>query len=136
MEHEHMNIFNPPTDEEIESMTLSILTEIKSCKSASDLHMIKTYGVIKQYADEYLDEPHMDIIRKAFNEKCDTVVGAKSEKYAPTIHYIMTTYNLTRKDISNRFDIPYRTVQNWSLGIRNCPDYVINMIIKLLDNDL
>jgi putative transcriptional regulator len=41
---------------------------------------------------------------------------------------IMITYGLSLKALSDRFKIPYRTVQNWVGGKSNPPGYVINMI--------
>ena len=29
---------------------------------------------------------------------------------------------------SEYFEIPYRTVQNWKLGLRECPEYLIKLI--------
>ena len=34
----------------------------------------------------------------------------------------------TLKRFSDYFGIPYRTVQNWTGGVRECPDYVENLI--------
>jgi len=46
---------------------------------------------------------------------------------------IMRKYGMTIADIATRFDIPYRTVQNWKLGLRECPQYIIKMMIEILD---
>lgn len=40
------------------------------------------------------------------------------------------------KTVSERFDIPYRTVQNWKAGISKCPEYVLGMMEELLDGDI
>lgn len=34
--------------------------------------------------------------------------------------------NLT--EFSKFFEIPYRTVQNWEYGARECPDYLIKLM--------
>lgn len=39
------------------------------------------------------------------------------------------------KQFSEYFNIPYRTVQNWDLGLRQCPDYIIELIIYKLNNE-
>lgn len=39
------------------------------------------------------------------------------------------------KQFSEYFNIPYRTVQNWDLGLRQCPDYVIELIVYKLNNE-
>lgn len=50
----------------------------------------------------------------------------------PAIKKIMSEYNLNIKGISDRFKIPYRTVQNWANGTRECPSYIIGMMIEIL----
>lgn len=37
-------------------------------------------------------------------------------------------YGLTRHQFCDYFDIPYRTVQDWELGNRQCPDYLVKLI--------
>ena len=41
--------------------------------------------------------------------------------------------NLTQ--FSRYFEIPYRTVQNWEAGIRQCPDYVLKLMEYKLKNE-
>lgn len=51
---------------------------------------------------------------------------------------LMQKYNLTIKQISDRFEIPYRTVQNWAneaSNKRECPAYVLKMMDELIQND-
>lgn len=52
-----------------------------------------------------------------------------------TIKDITTKYNMTLKAISERFDIPYRSVQNWNTGYSKCPEYVLKMIDEILTNE-
>lgn len=40
---------------------------------------------------------------------------------------------LTR--LGERFGIPYRTLQNWRSGDRDCPPYIITMMDELLTID-
>lgn len=55
------------------------------------------------------------------------------------IKELMNKYGLTMKDISDRFNIPYRTIQNWCANSgnnkRKCPEYVIEMMDQILRND-
>ena len=37
-------------------------------------------------------------------------------------------YNLSRKQFCEYFQIPYRTLQDWELENRKCPDYLIDLI--------
>lgn len=42
-------------------------------------------------------------------------------------------YGLTRAHVCDAFQIPYRTLQSWELGERQCPEYVVCMMAMLLD---
>ncbi len=59
-------------------------------------------------------------------------------QYNITISEIMDQFNMSIKDISNVFKIPYRTVQNWVGGVATPPPYVPNMMfdILIIDNML
>ena len=35
---------------------------------------------------------------------------------------------MTRLQFAEFFCIPYRTIQNWELGIRDCPEYLLKLI--------
>ena len=52
-----------------------------------------------------------------------------------TIKEICEKYNLSQTGLSKRFGIPLRTVQNWAGGQREAPDYVVNMMIEILEHD-
>lgn len=49
-----------------------------------------------------------------------------------TITEILTATGLTQTELSKRFDIPLRTVQNWVEGLRTPPAYVVNMMAEIL----
>ena len=49
-----------------------------------------------------------------------------------TIKEICSEYGLKQIELSRRFGIPPRTVQDWYRGIRVPPEYVVNMIEELL----
>ena len=42
-------------------------------------------------------------------------------------------YGLTQKQVSDLTGVPHRSIQNWEGGQRKCPDYVIGMIVNILD---
>ena len=48
---------------------------------------------------------------------------------------ICTKYNLKQTELADRFGIPLRTVQDWHGERRKAPDYVIRMMIELLEID-
>jgi len=39
---------------------------------------------------------------------------------------------LSRKEMSDEFEIPYRTLQSWELGDRECPPWAEKLIIEKL----
>ena len=49
------------------------------------------------------------------------------------IKLLREKYGLTRKQLCDALEIPYRTVQAWELGDRSCPVYTYMMIKKLLE---
>ena len=49
------------------------------------------------------------------------------------IHTIIINFDLSIKNISDIFGIPYRTVQNWVGGVSTPPNYVLIMMYNLLD---
>lgn len=49
-----------------------------------------------------------------------------------TIKELCDKYNLKQIELSRRFEIPIRTVQDWYREVRTPPEYVVRMIEKLL----
>ena len=45
-----------------------------------------------------------------------------------TIKELRELYGMSRKEFAEYFGIPYRTLQNWELGLRVCPDYLIALM--------
>lgn len=48
------------------------------------------------------------------------------------IKEICEKYGLSQTALAKKFGIPLRTVQDWHGGRRKAPDYVVNMIDRLL----
>ena len=44
------------------------------------------------------------------------------------IKELRTASGMSRNDFADYFEIPYRTIQNWELGIRDCPSYLLKLI--------
>lgn len=44
-------------------------------------------------------------------------------------------FGLNQSELSRRFDIPLRTIQDWHAGRRVPPAYVVNMMRELLRNE-
>lgn len=52
------------------------------------------------------------------------------------IAQICERYDLSQTALAKRFGIPLRTVQDWHAGRRVPPDYVVGMIIEILDRQM
>lgn len=52
-----------------------------------------------------------------------------------TIKEIREKYGMSRSKFCEYFNIPYRTVQDWELGNRKCPDYLIELIKYKLEKE-
>lgn len=42
---------------------------------------------------------------------------------------------MNMKQFSDYFEIPYRTIQNWNLGVRDCPEYLLKLMQYKLETD-
>jgi DNA-binding transcriptional regulator YiaG len=52
-----------------------------------------------------------------------------------SIREICEEYELSQTELSRRFLIPLRTVQNWHSGVRIPPPYVVAMIERILEKE-
>ena len=41
-------------------------------------------------------------------------------------------HGLTIKQVSDLTGVPYRSLQNWEAGVRQCPEYVTKMIVNII----
>ena len=57
------------------------------------------------------------------------------DKSAEEVKALCEKYGLTQTALAKRFDIPLRTVQDWHGGRRNPPDYVVTMMVELLEKE-
>lgn len=51
------------------------------------------------------------------------------------IQEFIKSSGMTHKQLSERFGIPKRTIEDWSRGVRKCPKYVVSMMMELLEKD-
>lgn len=49
-----------------------------------------------------------------------------------TIRELCEAYGISQTELSRKYDIPLRTVQDWHSGRRTPPSYVVNMLLALL----
>ena len=48
---------------------------------------------------------------------------------------LRTQMRMTRKEFCDYFEIPYRTVQDWELGNRKMPDYLLKLMIYKMEKE-
>ena len=52
-----------------------------------------------------------------------------------TIKELRTHSTMSRKQFCEYFEIPYRTLQDWELENRKCPDYLLKLMEYKLKHD-
>lgn len=52
-----------------------------------------------------------------------------------TFKEIRETSGMNKTEFGKYFNIPYRTIQNWELGLRECPEYLLDLIQYKLNNE-
>lgn len=55
-----------------------------------------------------------------------------TDKPSTTVKYLCEFYGISQTELSRKFDIPLRTVQDWYAERRTPPAYVVNMLMELL----
>ena len=53
-----------------------------------------------------------------------------------TIREMRTRLGNTQSEFAARYNIPFRTIQNWEAGVRNPPDYIIDLLEGRVKADL
>lgn len=53
-------------------------------------------------------------------------------KFHSAIKETRIRYGLTIKQVESLTGVPYRSLQNWELGVRKCPDYVSKMVVTMI----
>ena len=52
-----------------------------------------------------------------------------------TFEELFKESNMNIKQFAEYFEIPYRTIQNWKLGLRECPEYILKLMQYKLNNE-
>ena len=47
-----------------------------------------------------------------------------------TINDLIAETGLSKADFARQLGIPYRTIQNWALGVRQPPDYLLRLMAE------
>lgn len=58
------------------------------------------------------------------------------EVTAMTIHEMRTALGDTQSEFAARYNIPFRTIQNWEAGVRKPPEYVAALLESRIQSDL
>lgn len=82
-----------------------------------------TEAEARKWAEEHLDGDEYEEIFGEVDEEDDGL---------PSVKAIAQTAGLNQRELARRFDIPYRSVENWCSGTNQCPPYVKKMMMELL----
>lgn len=52
-----------------------------------------------------------------------------------TFKELRNATGMTQKAFSEYFEIPKRTIENWDTGVRQCPEYLLKLMIYKLSNE-
>lgn len=52
-----------------------------------------------------------------------------------TVKNLRELSGMSRPQFAEYFNIPYRTVQNWEIGLRECPAYLIELMQYKLEHE-
>ena len=63
-------------------------------------------------------------------------VHTMSEVNAMTIHEMRIALGDTQSEFAERYNIPFRTIQNWEAGVRKPPEYVAALLESRIQSDL
>ena len=53
-----------------------------------------------------------------------------------TIYEMRTALGDTQSGFAERYNIPFRTIQNWEAGVRKPPEYVVTLLESRIQSDL
>lgn len=56
--------------------------------------------------------------------------------YDMEIKELRKALNMTQTEFSKEYNIPQRTIQSWELGVRKPPDYVLELLERVVEYDL
>lgn len=60
--------------------------------------------------------------------------GVVEQHYKQTpVRELCKKYGLTQKALANKFDVPVRTVEDWSSGRHRCPSYFYKAMIRIFE---
>ena len=102
-------------------------------------------STFKKLWDTALEQPDLEMYIGEFGypdyfddigDTPEKIIENLSKIYAAanmSIGEVIKKSGMTQKQFSEKFCIPVRTVENWSAGSRDCPDYLRLMLIRQLD---
>ena len=71
----------------------------------------------------------------SYQVKEEDVFPEKSVSHPLTFHEVRTLSGLTQKEFSEKYNIPKRSVENWDAGSRTPPDYLIELLSRVVKED-
>lgn len=72
----------------------------------------------------------------SYQVKEEEVFPKKVSSKPLTFHEIRILSGLTQKEFSERYNIPKRSIENWDAGSRNPPDYLVELLERIVKEDI
>lgn len=67
--------------------------------------------------------------------KEEDVFPKKVSSDSLTFHEVRALSGLTQKEFAEKYNIPQRSVENWDAGSRNPPDYLVELLTRVVKED-
>ena len=60
----------------------------------------------------------------------------QGKEFVSAIKEARIKHGLTQQQVSDLTGVPFRSIQNWELGVRKCPDYVEKMVVTMIEQQV
>lgn len=64
-----------------------------------------------------------------------SVLGGREKNMINPFKELRESSGMNKTKFAEYFEIPYRTVQNWELGLRECPEYLLKLMAYKLEHE-
>lgn len=114
---------------------MKIIEGKKATYKVEEVNNIGDYVIEINGHELYEDGQSWLVSNFDYTSSIDRVENDKKMLLKISIKKLLKKYKMTIKEASDRFEIPYRTIQNWSSGQRECPEYILKMMNEILSKE-
>lgn len=93
--------------------------------------------IIKQFeeedkANDCYEENYYEVVDEEHHTVYSDYYGI-DERVKITIKALRESLGLSAQKFGDKYGIPMRTIQNWENGTSKCPEYVINLLQRVIE---